>query len=50
LQTLNRRLQQEVDEAARLRRQLDEARAKLDAITRMERNNAERPQPKDDPK
>jgi flagellar biosynthesis GTPase FlhF len=49
LQTANRRLQQEIEESARLRKQLDEARAKLDAITRMERNS-DRPPPKDDPK
>jgi hypothetical protein len=49
LQAANRRLQQEVEESARLRKQLDEARAKLDAITRMERNS-DRPPPKDDPK
>lgn len=50
LQTLNRRLQQETEESARLRKQLDEARAKLDAITRMERNDSDRPPPKDDSK
>jgi hypothetical protein len=40
---LNRRLQTEMEESARLRKALDEARAKLDAITRMERNLPDRP-------
>jgi uncharacterized protein YciW len=39
----NRRLQAEVEESARLRKLLDEARAKLDAITRMERDLPDRP-------
>lgn len=41
--TLNRRLQAEMETSARLRKELDEAKAKLDAITRMERNSADRP-------
>jgi DNA polymerase I-like protein with 3'-5' exonuclease and polymerase domains len=41
--TLNRRLQAEMEESARLRKALDEAKAKLDAITRMERNLPDRP-------
>jgi hypothetical protein len=40
---LNRRLQAEMEETARLRKALDEAKAKLDAITRMERNLSDRP-------
>ena len=40
---LNRRLQTEMEESARLRKALDEAKAKLDAITRMERNLPDRP-------
>jgi hypothetical protein len=40
---LTRRQQADVEEAARLRKALDEARAKLDAITRMERNPSDRP-------
>ncbi|MEO8315369.1 MAG: hypothetical protein ABI645_11295 [Pseudomonadota bacterium] len=40
---LNKRLQAEMEETARLRKALDEARAKLDAITRMERNFSDRP-------
>jgi hypothetical protein len=40
---LNKRLQSELEETARLRKLLDEARAKLDAITRMERNFSDRP-------
>jgi hypothetical protein len=39
----NRRLQTEMEESARLRKLLDEARAKLDAITRMESNLPDRP-------
>lgn len=39
---LNRRLQAEVEENARLRKALDEARAKLDAIATIEQNTAER--------
>jgi hypothetical protein len=39
----NRRLQTEMEESARLRKLLEEARAKLDAITRMERNLPDRP-------
>lgn len=38
LQAINRRLQAESDENARLRRALDEARAKLDAVTHIERS------------
>jgi len=38
LQTMNRRLQAESDENARLRKALDEARAKLDAVTHIERS------------
>lgn len=38
----NRRLQAELDENARLRRELDEARAKLDAIANIERSVNER--------
>jgi hypothetical protein len=38
LQTLNRRLTAESDENAKLRKALDEARAKLDAITHVERS------------
>jgi hypothetical protein len=38
----NRRLQVEADENARLRRELDEARAKLDAIANIERSLNER--------
>jgi hypothetical protein len=41
--TLNRRLQTEIEESARLRKALDEAKAKLDAITRMERALPDRP-------
>jgi hypothetical protein len=40
---LNKRLQSEMEESARLRKALDEAKAKLDAITRMERNLSDRP-------
>ena len=40
--TANRRLQVEADENARLRRELDEARAKLDAIANIERSLNER--------
>jgi hypothetical protein len=36
LQTLNRRLSAEQDENAKLRKQLDEARAKLEAVTHIE--------------
>jgi hypothetical protein len=39
----NRRLQAEIDENAKLRKQLDEALAKLDAIALMERNLSDRP-------
>lgn len=39
----NRRLQNEIDENAKLRKQLDEAQAKLDAIARIERNLSNRP-------
>jgi hypothetical protein len=38
LQAVNRRLQAELDENARLRKALDEARAKLDAVTHIERS------------
>lgn len=42
----SRRLQAEIEENARLRRELDEARAKLDAIANIERSISERkPQP-----
>jgi hypothetical protein len=39
LQVLNRRLQAESDENAKLRKALDEARAKLDAITHIEQRS-----------
>jgi hypothetical protein len=42
LATANRRLQLELDENARLRRELEEARAKLDAIANIERSLNER--------
>jgi len=38
LQAVNHRLQAELDENARLRKALDEARAKLDAVTNIERS------------
>ena len=38
LQAVNRRLQAESDENARLRKALDEAHAKLDAVTHIERS------------
>jgi hypothetical protein len=38
LQTANRHLSAEMDENARLRKALDEARAKLDAVTHIERS------------
>ena len=38
LQTLNRRLTAESDENVKLRKALDEARAKLEAITHIERS------------
>jgi DNA polymerase I-like protein with 3'-5' exonuclease and polymerase domains len=38
-----RQLQTEIEESARLRKALEEAKAKLDAITRMERNVPDRP-------
>jgi hypothetical protein len=38
LQALNKRLAAESDENARLRKALDEARAKLDAVTHIERS------------
>jgi hypothetical protein len=41
----NRRLQAEVDENARLRKALDEAQAKLDAIANIERNITDRKPP-----
>ncbi len=40
--TANRNLQVETDENARLRKELDEARAKLDAIANIERSLNER--------
>ncbi|MEO6079937.1 MAG: hypothetical protein ABIQ86_09190 [Steroidobacteraceae bacterium] len=40
---LNKRLQAEQEESARLRKALEEARAKLDAITTIERNFSDRP-------
>ena len=43
--TANRRLQVETDENARLRKELDEARAKLDAIANIERSLNERKPP-----
>ena len=39
---LNRRLQSEMEENARLRKELDEARAKLDAVATIEQNITER--------
>ena len=42
---LNRRLQAELDENARLRKELDEARAKLDAVATIEQNITERKPP-----
>jgi len=42
LTTVNRRLQLEADENARLRKELDEVRAKLDAISNIERSLNER--------
>ncbi len=42
LTTANRRLQSELDENARLRKELEEARAKLDAIASIERSLNER--------
>lgn len=42
LSLVNRRLQMETDENARLRKELDEARAKLDAIANIERSLNER--------
>jgi hypothetical protein len=39
---LNKRLQAEIDENARLRKALDEARAKLDAVATIEQNITER--------
>jgi hypothetical protein len=38
LQSANRRLQTELDENARLRKELDEVQAKLDAVTHIERS------------
>ena len=40
--TANQRLQTEIDENARLRKELEEARAKLDAIANIERSLNER--------
>jgi hypothetical protein len=45
LQSSNRRLQAEVDENARLRKLLDEAQAKLDAVTHIERSINDRATP-----
>ena len=42
LSNVNRRLQSELDENARLKKELDEARAKLDAIANIERSLNER--------
>jgi hypothetical protein len=42
LAAVNRKLQSELDDNARLRRALDEAQAKLDAIASIERNLSER--------
>ncbi len=42
---LNKRLQSEIDENARLRKALDEARAKLDAIAELERRISDRQPP-----
>lgn len=42
LATASRRLQAELDENAKLRRQVEEAQAKLDAIAKIERNITER--------
>jgi hypothetical protein len=39
----NRRLQAEIDENAKLRKKLEEAQAKLDAIAQIERNLSGRP-------
>jgi hypothetical protein len=41
--TLARRLQQEIEESARLKRELDAARAKLEAIANIERSLPDRP-------
>jgi hypothetical protein len=43
--TAQRRLQVEIDENAKLRRQLEDAQAKLDAIANIERNLADRKNP-----
>jgi hypothetical protein len=40
---LTKRLKDEADENARLRKALDDARAKLDAITNIERSISDRP-------
>jgi hypothetical protein len=42
LTVANRRLQNEIDENAKLRKQLEEAQAKLEAIAKIERNLTER--------
>jgi hypothetical protein len=42
LTVANRRLQNEIEESAKLRKQLEEAKAKLDAIAKIERNLTER--------
>ena len=42
---LNRRLQSEIDDNARLHKELDDAHAKLDAIANIERNLSERKNP-----
>jgi len=44
-QSTNRRLQAEIDENARLRKALDEAQAKLDAVTHIERSINDRTVP-----
>jgi hypothetical protein len=43
--TAQRRLQVEIDENAKLRRQLEDAQAKLDAIANIERNLTDRKTP-----
>ncbi len=47
--TSNRRLQAEIEENARLRRALDEAQKKLDAVTQLERSIVERAGPQGKP-
>lgn len=41
--TLSRRLQAEIDENARLKKELEDAKSKLEAIANIERNNSVRP-------